>query len=399
MPGPASYTGQDSAELILPGHPLLVRRVLDTIVATGLARLAQPGEFSARAYLNNRLRLDQAEGIAAAIAADSLEELTKARQLATGHIGSRYVAWADELLTMLALIEAGIDFTDQEDVVPITEAQLHSRLSVLVDEMASTNVLPAHRQEQLSTPLVVLAGQTNAGKSTLFNAMLGYKRAVESHLPHATRDALIEPLDLAPVVGRSLTINLADAPGFIEHSPDVHNTSAAHAQGIAPHTQSLFDRAQVVVYCDPSGCFDLLEILANQSPSHQKIICVRTKADLPVPARLSTKPHLCEDIALCALDHWHIDDLKRLIAQEIEEHSHTNATSRILHRHAKSITMATTRLIELMQSLDPDAQGLRSPELHAQQLRDAIESLEEVIGKHTADDVIGKVFATFCVGK
>ena len=188
FPAPHSYTGDDSVELQLPGNPIVLERVIDALIASGRerqldVRRAEPGEFTARAYLNGRLTLTQAEGVAATIAAQSDAELDAARLLLSGRLADFAQRLAEDLAAALALVEAGIDFTDQEDVVAISPVDLHARF---VDLRARLDDQLAHAvgMERLQAiPWVVLVGAPNAGKSALFNALLNRERAVVSPMP------------------------------------------------------------------------------------------------------------------------------------------------------------------------------------------------------------------------
>ncbi len=197
FPGPHSYTGEDAAELQLPGHPALLDRVLAAAVAHG-ARLAEPGEFTFRAYLAARLDLTEAEGIAATIAAVSDAQLAAAGHLRTGELARFAAAHVETLGRLLALVEAGIDFTDQEDVVPIAPADLAAGVDTAHRDLQTLLGRSRAWGNTDALPRVVLLGPPSAGKSTLFNALLGRPRAVVDPRPGTTRDVLEEAMSLSP---------------------------------------------------------------------------------------------------------------------------------------------------------------------------------------------------------
>ncbi|HZW11320.1 MAG TPA: GTPase [Phycisphaerales bacterium] len=377
---PASYTGEDTAEFLLPGNPHLVERFIERCCAHEGVRRAGPGEFTARAYLHGRLSLDQAEGVAAIIAARSAADLGAARRLASGETGAAYRAWAEELTVLLALVEAGIDFTDQEDVVPIAPGALLARVEALRAVMASHARARAAEQSAGSLPLVVLVGEPNAGKSTLFNALLGRRRSVVSDEVGTTRDAIVEELHLDEAAGPGLAVRLADLPG-LDAAPT--GPAAQAAQGRAIEALSLAD---AVVHCDPRGRFD-----GAAWPLHEgvPVLRVRTKADLPGGGH--------GEVDVCALDGRRLPVLRRAIADLAL--GGAGSCSVTLARHARAIGRAAEILAGLTGGLVPHARALDSPELAADALRGALHQLEDVFGRVTPDDVIGRIFATFCVGK
>ena len=380
MPGPRSFTGEDCAELVLPGAPIVVDRVLDALVARGGARLAAPGEFSARAYLAGRLTVEQAEGVAMAIGARSAAELDAARRLLSGESGERWRAVADELAGALALVEAGIDFTDQEDVVAITPAALLDRLEAVTAALGGVGAAPAQGAE----PVIVLAGAPSAGKSTLFNALLGRRRAVVDESPGTTRDALREPIRLGdgPLATEATLVDLAGLDGALVGGADGAAQDAAR--------RAIGD-ADVVLWCDPAGRFDAGEL----PPTEATILRVRTKADLPGAPVAGV-------LGVCALDRWNLDALRRAMRDGVEASGARGAEALIvLPRHREALSRAVSALDEAIALVAPVRAEPRLPdaELIAGAMRAALDAIGEVSGRIDPDDVIGRIFASFCVGK
>lgn len=379
---PASYTGEHAAEIQIPGNPNLVQRIIDHLLTWPDVRLAGPGEFTARAFLNEKLSLVQAEGVAAAIAARTDEERAAAARLLDGSTGQMYTSWADDLAGLLALVEAGIDFTDQEDVIAIAPAQLAERLQTLSNAIERHLGPEAEREHKSLMPHVALAGAPNAGKSTLFNTLLGHRRAVVSEEPGTTRDVLVEELALgadAPGAGSVMLQDLAGLDQAPRTKPDRAAQNAAR-QALAG--------ADVVIHCDPRGVFAPLKDIIHG----QTVIRVRTKADLGVGALHD------EDLAVCALDGWHMPVLRRAIA-DAAWGSRRADESIVLPRHRRTLSHTKNLLAQAGSLLNPQARALDDAELVADVLRSALDHLGELAGNVSPDDVIGRIFATFCVGK
>lgn len=378
FPQGRSYTGESSAELHLPNCPPLIDALINRLCAVEGVRRAEAGEFTARAYLAGRLTLAQAEGVAAKISAESARQLEAADRLLAGRAGADYRAWTDEIASLLALVEAGIDFVDQEDVTPITPADLHRRLASLIATIEPLLGTAATLDRSVRRPLVVLVGAPNSGKSTLFNALLGRRRVVASPIAGATRDAIIEPLDLRDAGGPC--IDLADLPGLdaCPHGP--------LDRAIRQNALDVIARADVLIACDPAGRFEHLP--ASPAPT----IRVRTKADehLPAPAA---------GVSVCALDGWHLPSLRRAIADQcLSIRRDDDAMLIPRHRQIASSSLACLRDAAALAASQP-GKAVGEVECIALRLREALDLLGELAGAISPDAIIGRIFATFCIGK
>lgn len=392
--GPKSYTGEETAELLIPGNPSLVDRVLARLTAMDGVRLAEPGEFTARAYLHGKLDLDRAEGVAATIAARTEEELSAARDLLDGRVGRSYRAWADETATLLALVESEVDFSDQESVVAIAPQALRSRLASLVAALGSFLGVASGNEPVSHAPLVVMVGAPNAGKSTLFNALLGRPRAVVSDEAGTTRDALREPLDLSRDLPGASAVELADVAGLDRFPPDAIGVEAQRA------ARETLLRADAAIYCDPSGEF----VPRDELREVRSILRVRTKADLPASTGAQTEnagpggetSGTIEDaIPVCALDGWNLGRVRRWLA-DISGSARSSGLAALLPRHRRALGAA---LDSLRKASDLATASDRDRAVLADTLRAALDALGELVGRISPDDVLGRIFSTFCVGK
>ena len=388
MPGPASATGEDCAELHLPGNPHLLERVAQACVHAGtaagaLVRRAGPGEFSTRAVLNGRTTLADAERVAMRVAAVTDAQLAAAEALRANAAGQAAAHAADALATLLALVEAGIDFTDQEGVQAIAPARLAEELRRLCATLEAQLAQEAAREAALDAPLVVLAGAPNAGKSSLFNALLGRPRAVASPEAGTTRDELREPLPLPD----GTTALLTDIPGLCQP----HEALDALMQAQAERALAAAD---LVVWCTPA---DAASAAGAPGASRTPNATAPSAAAAPTTPTLHvhTKCDLAPAPSPCtsARTGHGLAELRAAIAAALAaRHTQTG--------HARAVLGAAHRalLAEAVQALR-DAAEATQPELQAAAMRTALDRLGEVAGQIPPDDVLGRLFSRFCVGK
>ncbi len=384
--GPASYTGEDVIELLVPGGDLVLSRVQDVLKRNAerlgsILRTAEAGEFTARAYFNGRIDRLAAEGIAESIRAETDSHLRAANLMSSGGLGAIALELVDHLTRLTALVEAGIDFTDQEDVVAISNAALHDSLESLAGTIEGHLALSTSLERLESVPLVVLAGPANAGKSSLFNALLGTERTVVADLEGTTRDVVIEPLRLKSP-GGDLEILIADLAGVdsdLADRPEIEDAMQRHAR-------EAIERADLVLRCTPPGA-ERLPLAGDVS-----VIDVATKSDLG-PGQ----------------DGGHrvsVDSGEGIPALRDRLADHFAGTSNVLeagvlalsrrHREALASTLEAIGRANALLSVEG---GLPPAELVAACLRDALDALGGLVGRITPDQVLEHVFARFCVGK
>jgi tRNA modification GTPase len=377
---PRSYTGEDLVEFHVPANALLARMLLDDLVARG-ARPADPGEFTARAYFNGRLDLTEAEGVAATIAASGEQELRAARQLLAGELARRLRPATNLVAETLALAEAGIDFAD-EGVSFLSATEVTDRID-RVDALLRDLLDNSSRFGRLAhEPRVVLVGRPNAGKSTLLNALAGHERAVTSPVAGTTRDVLTADVALPRGI-----VKLTDAAGL--GGDDAHNdaTPADVARQMRENALRAAETADVLV---------LVRDVTDSRPDLQPLprapdLIIKTKADL-----LKTDT---DGFAVSAKSGANLDalrrELDRLAFGARAGAGAAGATALALNaRHVQAVSEARDALARAGGHVAGDG-----AELVALELREALDAVGRVVGVVTPDDVLGRIFSTFCIGK
>jgi len=405
FPGPQSYTGEDTLELAVPGNPTLIARVVALATEHG-ARRAEPGEFTARAWLNGRLTLTQAEGVAALVSAASDAQLRAAHVLRENRLGRVAADLCERLAGTLALVEAGIDFTEEEDVVAITPDDLGRRLASIIATIDETLDRAVGSESLSAMPRVVLAGPPNAGKSTLYNALLGRTRAVVSDDRGTTRDVLVEPMHLDSADPLSPEVLLVDMAG-LDESP----------LGLNPQMQAAareaMQQADLLIELDPTGRRgNDVGVGHGDAASGAKRLEVRSKCDLDA-AELTPRDQSPCAIRISALTGEGLADLRRRIGEALSDRTASLGaeTMALLPRHEECLREARRHLVGAESLLESQIQEtgqvrfwgrspiLRDPELLAASVRSALDALGTLAGVVSPDDVLGRIFAGFCIGK
>jgi tRNA modification GTPase len=368
--GPGSYTGEDAVELQLPGNPVLLERVVDDLIESGRGcgietRRAEAGEFTARAFLNGKMSLTQAEGVAAIIAAQSDAQLRAGQLLASGALGGLARTLADEVAGALALVEAGIDFTDQEDVVAIGPRELLQRVVPLRDRIQDELDRSVGSERLEALPWVVLTGEPNSGKSTLFNALLGRTRAVVSESAGTTRDVLAEPLSIDTPHGPA-EVMLVDLAGADAAASDLKRQMQAAAR-------QAIERADLVLHCVPVD--ETPDEIANVDR-----LTVRTKSDLD-PAWATGQGN-----AVSARSGDGLDELRAAVGQRLADRTVSLAADAMAlrPRHEAALRSAAGNLAEAIALVESagDKRHLYQPELIAAALRTGLNDLGRLaVGK------------------
>jgi len=382
FPAPASYTGEDCVELQVHGSAGVIDQLTDVLLAQGL-RLAEPGEFTRRAFENGKLDLDQAEAVADLVEAETAVQARQALGQLEGRLGVRYQIWRERLIEALARLEAAVDFPDEEVPADVAEQArdaleaLASALDLaLADEPRGRRVREGYR--------IAVIGAPNSGKSSLINALTGRDLAIVTEIPGATRD-VIE----APMVLDGYKVVLADTAGLRPtHEPiEVEGVRRARAWAVGADL-----RLWVVDRAAKDGVWR--EALGS---IREGDVCILNKADLPAGADGAAARMAAEGQGLQILTTSVLaggdGGVKGLLTARVERDlagSDFPAATRA--RHETLLRAARDHLYQALARLD-------TPELAAEDARLAARALARISGRVDAEAVLGRVFATFCIGK
>ncbi len=382
-PAPASYTGEDLVEITCHGGVLVTRRALAVLLAAG-ARAAGPGEFTQRAFLNGKMDLTQAEAVMDLISAQTDLALRAAGEQLAGRIGQRVGALREELLSLVAHLEAYIDFPD-EDIDPDTGTALLVRLDTVLaglDALLATAGQGRILREGVRT---VIYGEPNVGKSSLLNALLGQDRAIVSPTPGTTRDTIEERVNV-----RGLPLRLIDTAGLRD------TLDPLEAAGIE-RTRNTLARADLALHVFDASAPPPANLKADPLPRGSVEIRVLNKVDLglhPGWESLLSEPAAVQ--ASCVTPTG-TDRLAEAIYDRVTggQLHWSPSTAAINARHQDCLHRARQAAQAAREVL---AAG-RSPEFVALDLRQALDAVGEVIGGVDTEDILGRIFSTFCIGK
>jgi tRNA modification GTPase len=381
---PGSYTGEDTVEIATHGGVLTPQLVLDALLGAG-ARAAQPGEFTRRAYLNGKLDLLQAEAVA-----DLIDGRSRALHRAAVHqmergLSRRVSELRDAVIGTEALIAYSIDFPE-EDEPPVPPERIRASAADVIARIEALLATAPEGELLREGALTVLAGRPNSGKSSLFNALLGTERAIVTEIPGTTRDALEAQ---ASVEG--YPFRLVDTAGLRETEDRVEGIGIEVAR-------RYLSAAELVLFCVEAGReVDNDERAFIGSVDAARLIVVRTKSDQH-PGAPDRSPADAPSIAVSAITGDGIPELRRALLGKafggiLGEPGEAPLVTR--ERHARALRAARDEVAAFLAAMA----GAVPMEFAATHLRAAVAALEELVGVVSVDDVLDRVFGTFCVGK
>ncbi|AKC32293.1 tRNA modification GTPase TrmE [Candidatus Pantoea carbekii] len=385
FPGPHSFTGEDVLELQGHGGPIILDLLLKRIIAIPDIRIANPGEFLERAFLNGKLDLAQAEAVSDLIYANSERAAHAAVNSLQGAFSIRVNAMVETLTNLRAYVETAIDFVDEE-INFLSIDEIKEQLNKIIDQLNTTRSI-AHKGSLLREGMkVVIAGYPNSGKSSLLNRLTGRETAIVTNFAGTTRDVLREHICLD-----GITLHIADTAGLRETSDPIEEI------GIERAWKEIIQADHVLFMVDANITnINIWPDFITRLPTQLPVMLIRNKADMtgePIGLR---KLNNRVFISLSVSTGEGIDILCNYLKQAIET-PNNNIEGDFLarRRHLHALDLANTYLKQCQEQL---FEGF-SVELLAENLRSAQLSLNEITGKFTSNNLLKRIFSTFCIGK
>jgi tRNA modification GTPase len=378
---PASFTGEDVLELQGHGGPAIMDMLVRRVVELG-ARLARPGEFTERAFLNDKIDLAQAEAVADLIEAGSAQAARAAMRSLQGEFSSEVHALVELLAGLRVHVEAAIDFPD-EDVEILSSPEVTSRMTEIGERFARIRKAAGQGRLLRDGLNVVIAGRPNAGKSSLLNGLAGYDAAIVTPIPGTTRDVLRERIHVD-----GLPVHVIDTAGLRETEDLVEGEGVRRARGE-------IERAGLVLYVIDASEPPSREALARdlaELPAGAPVLQVWNKSDLVTGAVPEGNGSL---VRVSALTGAGLDELRERIKAQAGYEAAEAGTWSARARHLDALERATQRVERARTLLGQ----LNAYELVAEDLRQAQQALGEITGEVTSDELLGRIFASFCIGK
>ena len=380
---PHSYTGEDSAEISCHGSRYILNKVLELLVQQG-CRMAEPGEYTMRAYLNGKLDLSQAEAVADLIASSNQATHHLAMSQLRGHFSSELAQLRAQLLKLTSLLELELDFSDHEDLEFADRTEL-DKLAKNINKHISKLIHSFETGQALKQGIpVAIIGKTNVGKSTLLNRLLKDDRAIVSNVHGTTRDTIEDTIDI-----KGVTFRFIDTAGIRQTTDEVEKIGIGR-------TYSAMEKARIILWIiDEKPTNEEINDITHHT-GNKKVIIVRNKSDLSESNALTIADFPI--ISISAKFGTNIDALETVIYEAAD--IPTLADSDIIvtnARHYDALTRAQESLSRVISSLQAQVPG----DLVAEDLRQVLSELSEITGEGqiTPNEVLGNIFKNFCIGK
>ncbi len=388
FPNPNSFTGEDVLELQGHGGPIILDLLLKRILQIPGIRIAKPGEFSERAFLNDKLDLAQAEAIADLIDASSEQAARSAINSLQGAFSSHINEMVESLTNLRIYVEAAIDFPDEE-IDFLSDGVIEGKLNTVISQLDDVRAQARQGSLLREGMKVVIAGRPNAGKSSLLNALAGREAAIVTDIAGTTRDVLREHIHID-----GMPLHIIDTAGLREASDEVERI------GIERAWQEIEQADRVLFMVDSTTTEattpeEIWPEFMARLPSTLPVTVIRNKSDLTGESAEITSQGDYPMIRLSARDGMGIELLRSHLKEAMGFNSNTEGGFLARRRHLQALNTAAEHLQQGYQQLV----YAKSGELLAEELRLAQQALSEITGEFTSDDLLGRIFSSFCIGK
>ena len=386
---PHSYTGEDSVEISCHGSRYILNKVLELLIQNG-CRMAEPGEYTMRAYLNGKMDLSQAEAVADLITSSNQTTHQMAMSQLRGHFSSRLAELREQLLKLTSLLELELDFSDHEDLEFADRSELLT-LAKNIDTHISQLAKSFETGQAIKQGIpVAIVGKTNVGKSTLLNRLLKDDRAIVSNVHGTTRDTIEDTIDL-----QGVTFRFIDTAGIRQTSDQVEQIGIER-------TFAAIDKARIVIWMVDEKPSQEEFNKIKELTENKKLIITRNKID-----KAENSPFTIVKVPLIeisAKQGTHLADLEQAIYDSADLSSLHSADFIVTNaRHYEALVRAHSHLQRVLDGLSPLTSHLSlqtPPDLVAEDLRLTLDTLAEITGGQiTPNEVLGNIFKNFCVGK
>ena len=387
MQSPRSFTGEDVVEINCHGNPFIIESILTQLQEMG-CRMARPGEFSERAFLNNRLDLSQAEALAAMISAKSAKAYAIGLSQLKGSLSKEIEELRSLLIEALSALEASIDFTEDTsgESIPEVPLQIDQVLERMQKLLSSYSAARAYAEGIH----VIITGKPNVGKSSLLNALTGRKKAIVTDIPGTTRDLITDTITI-----NGIPVHIMDTAGIREPQ------NLIEQEGISLVCESLDQADVVIVMLDVSKPLTDEDKMIIDKNKSGKIIVAMNKIDLPCTWKKETIaqrfPSGTSIIELSAKSGSGLQELKKSLIDLSVGHALENSSRKVITnlRHK----LALEKACENIQRAKESIAGSLSFEFTSFDLRGALDNLDEITGRKMNNEILDKIFSSFCIGK
>ncbi|MCP4000814.1 MAG: tRNA uridine-5-carboxymethylaminomethyl(34) synthesis GTPase MnmE [Gammaproteobacteria bacterium] len=382
FPAPHSFTGEDVLELQGHGSPIVTEMLIKEICLLG-ARIAEPGEFSRRAFLNDKIDLAQAEAIADLIDSSSQTAARAARRSLQGKFSELIVSLNEEVTALRVYVEAAMDFPEEE-IDFLSDEALTKRFETVRNKFSVVEHTVQQGCLLRNGVTVVLAGRPNAGKSSLLNALAGYEAAIVTEIPGTTRDLVREQIEI-----HGLPVHIIDTAGLRQTADIIEEEGVRRAQ----HELSNADHALVII--DSSSDNEaVVNTLLGELPEGLHYTVVRNKADLS-GEQIGFAGDTKNTVSISALTGAGINELREYLELTLGYQPAAEGSVTARRRHLESLRKAMAFFTRACEILYEDS----AAELMAEELLQVQNELAEITGQFSSDDLLGRIFEDFCIGK